>query len=188
MDNNNTKNVTEQKEDLKIKVGFQKFAFFSFDKEGYVMRLRKYETAIRRKIKQLRDNKKIVSNSDTIKSIEAEIKSLKAMLLNNTDNAVLFYFIEHIDFNNKVDMDKVKKTQKAIAEELCLDNAEVSRAFKKLKELNLISFAKSGHTLEKVWVSPFIIWRGKAGVHYKLMKELKEEFTGTPFERQLKAA
>ncbi|XUO84181.1 hypothetical protein RVM27_00315 [Halomonas sp. KM007] len=41
MDDNNTKNKKDQKEDFKTKVGFQKFAFFSFDKEGYVMRLRK---------------------------------------------------------------------------------------------------------------------------------------------------
>lgn len=188
MDDNNTKNKKDQKEDFKTKVGFQKFAFFSFDKEGYVMRLRKYETAIRRRIKQLREDKKMVSNTNTLASIEKEIKSLKGKLLNNTDNAVLYYFIEHIDYDNKVDMDKVKKTQKAIADELCLDNAEVSRAFKKLKELNLISFSKSGHALEKVWVSPFILWRGKAGAHYKLMKELKEEFRGIPFETKLKAA
>ncbi|XUO84183.1 hypothetical protein RVM27_00325 [Halomonas sp. KM007] len=148
----------------------------------------KYETAIRRRIKQLREDKKMVSNTNTLASIEKEIKSLKGKLLNNTDNAVLYYFIEHIDYDNKVDMDKVKKTQKAIADELCLDNAEVSRAFKKLKELNLISFSKSGHALEKVWVSPFILWRGKAGAHYKLMKELKEEFRGIPFETKLKAA
>ncbi|MFG6666606.1 hypothetical protein ACGK9R_05820 [Halomonas sp. HNIBRBA4712] len=187
MDNNNTKTKKDQKQDFKVKVGFQKFAFFSFDKEGYVMRLRQYETTIRRKIKQLRENKKEVSNTDTIASIEKEIKSLKAKLLNNTDNAVLYYFIEHIDYNNKVDMDKVKKTQKAIADELCLDNAEVSRAFRKLKELNIISFTKSGHALEKVRVSPFILWRGKAITHYNLMKELKEEFAGTPFETKLTA-
>lgn len=188
MGNDNTKNKKDQKDDFKVKIGFQKFAFFSFDKEGYVMRLRKYETTIRRRIKQLRENKKEVSNKDTIESIEKEIKLLKSKLLNNTDNAVLYYFIEHIDYDNKVDMDKVKKTQKAIADELCLDNAEVSRAFKKLKELNIISFSKSGHALEKVWVSPFIIWRGKANAHYQLMKELKEEFRGIPFETKLKAA
>lgn len=177
---------TNTKEDFKIKVGFQKFAFFSFDKEGYIMRLRKYETTVRRRIKYLRENKKIVSNTDAIENIEKEIKVLKGKLLNNTDNAVFYYFIEHIDYNNKVDMDKVKKTQKAIADELCLDNAEVSRAFKKLKELNLISFTKSGHALEKIWVSPFVIWRGKAKNHYNLMRELKEEFYSIPFETKLK--
>ncbi|WP_311064565.1 hypothetical protein [Halomonas sp. DWK9] len=188
MDNNNTKLNKGQKEDFKNKNGFNKFAYLSFDKEGYVMRLRKYETSIRRRIKQLREDKKLVSNEDTLKVMEKEIKQLKSRLLNNTDNAVLYYFIEHIDYNNKVDMDKVRKTQTGIANELCLDNAEVSRAFKKLKELNIISFTKSGHALEKVWVSPFIIWRGKAQDHYDLMRELKEQFTDRPFEVKLKAA
>lgn len=188
MDDNNIKTKKDPSKDYKTKVGFNKFAFLSFDKEGYVMRLRKYETNIRRRIKQLREDKKLVANKDTLESIEKEIKNLKSKLLNNTDNAVLYYFIEHIDYNNKVDMDKVRKTQTAIANELCLDNAEVSRAFKKLKELNIISFTKSGHALEKVLVSPFIIWRGKAQDHYDLMRELKAEFTKKPFEVKLKAA
>ncbi|OJA05992.1 replication/maintenance protein RepL [Halomonas sp. QHL1] len=188
MGNNNIITNKDQNADFKTKTGFNKFAFLSFDKEGYVMRLRKYETNIRRKIKQLREDKKLVSNEATLKAMEQEIKQLKAKLLNNTDNAVLYYFIEHVDYKNKVDMDKVRKTQTAIANELCLDNAEVSRAFKKLKELNIISFTKSGHALEKVLVSPFIIWRGKAQDHYDLMQELKAEFTKKPFEVKLKAA
>ncbi|WP_404376204.1 hypothetical protein [Vreelandella aquamarina] len=188
MDYNNTKSKKDPSDNFKTKVGFNKFAFLSFDKEGYVMRLRKYETSIRRKIKQLREDKKLVSKEDTLKAMEKEIKQLKSRLLNNTDNAVLYYFIEHIDYNNKVDMDKVKKTQTSIANELCLDNAEVSRAFKKLKELNIINFTKSGHALEKVLVSPFIIWRGKAKDHYDLMRELKEEFADRPFEVKLRAA
>lgn len=188
MDDNNTKTKKDPSKDYKTKVGFNKFAFLSFDKEGYVMRLRKYETNVRRRIKQLREDKKLVANTNTLESIEKEIKNLKSKLLNNTDNAVLYYFIEHIDYKNKVDMDKVKKTQTAIANELCLDNAEVSRAFKKLKELNIISFTKSGHALETILVSPFIIWRGKAKDHYDLMRELKAEFTKKPFEVKLKSA
>lgn len=177
-------NTDKNEKTFKKKVGFKNFAFLSFEKEGYVMKLRKYETATRRRIKRLRETKKTVpaEKEKTIESIEKEIKHLKSKLLNNTDNAVFYYFIEHINFKNKVNMNKVKKTQKAIAEELCLDNAEVSRAFKKLKSLNLINFTKSGHTLEKVWVSPYVIWRGKAQDHFNLMNELREEFYSTPFE------
>ena len=112
---------------------------------------------------------------------------LKTKLINNTDNAVYNYLTNRVNKHNVVNMNRVKKTQKAIAEELGLDATVVSKSFKKLKELHIIDFKKSGSAFEKIEISPRILWKMDVKIHRKTIGELDNlggnpNFRNDPFE------
>lgn len=144
------------------------------------MNLTEYETRIRKQIKKLK-NKKKEPESNKIE-IEQEIKSLKSKLINNTDNAVFSYLAANVNYDNLVDLNKIKKTQTAIAEELCLERTMVSRAFKKLKRLNVIDYKVNGYAFDKITISPYILWRGDADKHRQMIARMQEDFSKLPFE------
>lgn len=182
MDNYNTESENDNyEEEGKNKVGgfYRGFYLHGQNKGGYAMGLEKYETKIRRRILQLKSEKKNTADTECKESIEKEILFLKTKLINNTDNAVYNYLTNRVSKHNIVNMNRVKKTQKAIAEELGLEPTAVSKSFKKLKELHVIDFKKSGSAFETIEISPRILWKKNVDFHRKVIWEL-DNFGGNP--------
>lgn len=193
MDDYNTKEENNNSEDKsdegKSKVGgfYSGFYLCGQNKGSYSMGLQKYETKIRRRIIQLKSEKKNTTDDKHKESIEKEILFLKTKLINNTDNAVYNYLTDRVSIQNIVNMNRVKKTQKAIAEELALEPTAVSKAFKKLKDLHIIDFEKSGTAFEKILISPRILWKKDVGIHSRIIYDLNhlgglDNFRRDPFE------
>jgi hypothetical protein len=189
MDNYNTEQENNNSEDESNKIGgfYRGFFLHGQNKGSYTMGLEQYETKIRRRILQLKSEKKRTENDKQKNSIEKEILFLKTKLINNTDNAIYNYLTNRVSKHNVVNMNRVKKTQKAIAEELGLDATVVSRSFKKLKELHIIDFKKSGSAFEKIEISPRILWKKDVSFHRKIIGELDNlggnpNFRRDPFE------
>lgn len=190
MDNYNTEqenNNSEDESNNKIGGFYRGFFLHGQNKGSYSMGLEKYETKIRRRVLQLKLEKKSTEDEKQKNSIEKEILFLKTKLINNTDNAVYNYLTNRVNKHNVVNMNRVKKTQKAIAEELGLDATVVSKSFKKLKELHIIDFNKSGTAFEKIEISPRILWKKDVNFHRKVIWELDNlggnpNFRRDPFE------
>lgn len=193
MDDYNTKEENNNSEDKsdegKSKVGgfYSGFYLCGQNKGSYSMGLQKYETKIRRRIIQLKSEKKNTTDDKHKESIEKEILFLKTKLINNTDNAVYNYLTDRVSIQNIVNMNRVKKTQKAIAEELALEPTAVSKSFKKLKDLHIIDFKKSGTAFEKILISPRILWKKDVGIHSRIIYDLNhlgglDNFRRDPFE------
>tara|TARA_R110001599_G_scaffold75869_1_gene207865 strand:+ start:489 stop:1115 length:627 start_codon:yes stop_codon:yes gene_type:complete len=193
MDDYNTKeennNSEDKSDDSKSKVGgfYSGFYLCGQNKGSYSMGLQKYETKIRRRIIQLKSEKKNTTDDKHRESIEKEILFLKTKLINNTDNAVYNYLTDRVSIQNIVNMNRVKKTQKAIAEELALEPTAVSKSFKKLKDLHIIDFKKSGTAFEKILISPRILWKKDVGIHSRIIYDLNhlgglDNFRRDPFE------
>ena len=185
-ENNNSEDKSKE-EESKIGGFYSGFYLCGQNKGGYSMGLQKYETKIRKKILDLKGKKKASSDSDEQKNIEKEILFLKTRLINNTDNAIYNYLTDRVSKHNVVNMNRVKKTQKAIAEELALDPTAVSKAFKKLKDLHIIDFTKSGTAFEKILISPRILWKKDVKMHSKIIYDLNhlggaDNFRRDPFE------
>lgn len=163
------------------------FLIESQNRGSYKMELEKYETKIRKRILNLKAQKKSTSDEEAKKCIEKEILFLKTRLINNTDNAVYNYLANRISKHNQVNMNRSKKTQKGIAEELGLEPTVVSKSFKKLKELHIIDFKKAGSAFESIEISPRICWKMDLKIHKKVMWELDNlggnpNFRRDPFE------
>lgn len=193
MDDYNTKeennNSKDKSDDGKNKIGgfYSGFYLCGQNKGSYSMGLQKYETKIRRRIIQLKSEKKATTDDKHKENIEKEILFLKTKLINNTDNAVYNYLTDRVSIQNIVNMNRVKKTQKAIAEELALDSTAVSKTFKKLKDLHIIDFSKSGTAFEKILISPRILWKKDVTIHSKIIYNLNhlggfDNFRQEPFE------
>ncbi|MGP9417290.1 hypothetical protein ACT3R4_18080 [Halomonas sp. AOP7-E1-9] len=189
MNNYNTEKENNNSEDEVNKLGgfYRGFYLYGQNKGGYSMGLQTYETKIRKKILDLKEKKKASLDSDEQKNIEKEILFLKTRLINNTDNAIYNYLTDRVSKHNVVNMNRVKKTQKAIAEELALDPTAVSKSFKKLKELHIIDFKKSGSAFERIEISPRILWKKDVNFHRKIIWELDDlgchsNFRKDPFE------
>lgn len=189
MDHYNTIEEKDNEETGESKLGgfYSGFYLHGQNKGSYSMGLQKYETKIRKKILDLKEKKKTSTDSDEQKNIEKEILFLKTRLINNTDNAIYNYLTDRVSKHNVVNMNRVKKTQKAIAEELALDPTAVSKAFKKLKELHIIDFKKSGTAFEKILISPRILWKKDVKMHSKIIYDLNhlggfDNFRRNPFE------
>lgn len=182
-------NTNEGKDDVNIskhKIGgfYRGFCLYGQNKGGFSMGLQKYETKIRKRILYLKGEKKVSAEKETI---EREILFLKTRLINNTDNAVFNYLIDRVSKHNVVNMNRVRKTQKAIADELALDATVVSKSFKKLRELHIIDFKKSGNAFEKILISPRILWKKDVNIHRKIIYDLDglggfDNFKKNPFE------
>ncbi|CAH1044721.1 hypothetical protein [Halomonas sp. TD01] len=186
-------NIKEEKDNNEVngesKLGgfYSGFFLYGQNKGGFSMGLQKYETRIRKKILNLKEKKKLSNNLNEQKSIEKEVLFLKTRLINNTDNAIYNYLTDRVSKHNVVNMNRVKKTQKAIAEELALDATAVSKSFKKLKELHIIDFTKSGSAFEKIFISPRILWKKDVHIHSKVIYDLNhlggfDNFRINPFE------
>lgn len=180
-------NNSEDESNNKIGGFYRGFFLHGQNKGSYTMGLEQYETKIRRRILQLKSEKKSTEDSKQKNSIEKEILFLKTKLINNTDNAIYNYLTNRVSKHNVVNMNRVKKTQKAIAEELGLDATVVSKSFKKLKELHIIDFKKSGSAFEKIEISPRILWKKDVDFHRKVIWELDNlggnpNFRRDPFE------
>lgn len=171
---------TEESKDKK-KVGFNKFAYYNLNKEGYSMNITAYETAVRKAIFDLKEEKKTASG-DRKKEIEKAIAKKKSELINNTDNAVFNYLMAHVQYNNKVNLNKIRKTQSGIAEELFLNRQTVSSSFTKLKRLNIISYKREGNAFTEIEISPYICWQGEATSHSHKIAIMRESFKRKPFE------
>lgn len=185
-ENNNSEDKSDEG---KNKVGgfYSGFYLCGQNKGSYSMGLQKYETKIRRRIIQLKSEKKNTTDDKHKESIEKEILFLKTKLINNTDNAVYNYLTDRVSIQNIVNMNRVKKTQKAIAEELALEPTAVSKSFKKLKDLHIIDFKKSGTAFEKILISPRILWKKDVGIHSRIIYDLNhlgglDNFRRDPFE------
>lgn len=187
MDDFNTKNQVDNNEKQKKKTGFNKFAYYNLNNEGYAMNITKYETRIRREIVKLKEAKKAkeAMTGEEKKEWDAKIAKKKGQLINNTDNAIYNYLTAHVQYNNQVNINKIKKTQKSIAEELCLERTAVSRAFNKLKRLNIISYKVDGNAFEWIEISPYIMWQGEATTHNQKMQMMRESFGKMPFESKM---
>lgn len=168
----------------KVKTGFGKFVYINLGKDSYYQNITKYETRIRKEVVKLKGEKKISSSEDQ-KVIEKRIAKLKSDLMSTTDNAVLNYLMAYIRSGNEIDLNKVRKTQSGIAEELCLERTAVSRSFAKLKRLNVISYKTEGNAFSWIRVSPYICWQGEAGTHARLIARMRENFSRKPFELSL---
>ncbi|WP_027966821.1 replication/maintenance protein RepL [Halomonas halocynthiae] len=177
MSNTNTVHENDNTVESENKLGgfYRGFFLYGQNKGGYSMGLQNYETKIRKKIIYLKSEKKNVSN-DEKKIMEREILFLKTKLINNTDNAIYNYLVDRVSKHNVVNMNRVKKTQKAIAEELGLEATSVSKSFKKLKELSVIHFIRSGNAFEKIFISPRVLWKKDVHIHRKMIFELDEGF------------
>lgn len=193
MNDYNTKEENNNSEDKsdegKSKIGgfYSGFYLCGQNKGSYSMGLQKYETKIRKRILDLKEEKKELSDLNEQKDIEKEILFLKTRLINNTDNAVYNYLTDRVSKHNVVNMNRVKKTQKAIAEELALEPTAVSKAFKKLKDLHIIDFKKSGSAFEEILISPRILWKKDVGWHSRVIYDLNhlggfDNFRKNPFE------
>lgn len=182
MDDYNTINEADNNKKQKKKTGFNKFAYYNLNNGGYAMNITKYETHIRKQIVKLKEAKKQATTAEEKKVVDTKIAKKKGELINNTDNAVYNYLTANIQYNNQVNLNKIKKTQKSIAEELCLERTAVSRAFNKLKRLNIISYKVDGNAFEWIEISPYIMWQGEATTHNQKIKMLDESFGRRPFE------
>lgn len=186
MDDYNTLNENKQisKDNKpKKKVGFNRFVYYNINKkEGYSMNITEYETNIRKQIVKLKAEKKDALSEKEKDKVEKEIARLKGGLISNTDNAVFNYLMANIQSNNEVNMNKIKKTQSAIAEELFLNRQTVSTSFNKLKRLHIISYKIEGNAFDWIKISPYICWQGEANAHYYKINEQKEVFLKRPFE------
>jgi len=190
MDDYNTKEENNHNEDEKeSKIGgfYSGFYLYGQNKRGFSMGLQKYETRIRSRILGLKEEKKKTTNDKEKERIEKEILFLKTKLINNTDNAVYNYLTDRVNKHNNVNMNRVKKTQKAIAEELALDATVVSKSFKKLRELHVVDFKKSGNAFERIEISPRILWKKDVAFHRRVIWELDNlggnpNFRKNPFE------
>lgn len=112
---------------------------------------------------------------------------MKTRLINNTYNAIYNYLTDRVSKHNVVNMNRVRKTQKAIAEELGLEPTAVSKSFKKLRELHVIDFKKSGNAIEEIEISPRILWKKDVNIHRKVIWDLdnfggNSNFRKNPFE------
>lgn len=180
-------NNSEGESNNKVGGFYRGFFLYGQNKGSYTMGLEQYETKIRRRILQLKSEKKNTEDDKQKNSIEKEILFLKTRLINNTDNAIYNYLTNRVSKHNVVNMNRVKKTQKAIAEELGLEQAAVSKSFKKLRELHIIDFKKSGSAFETIEISPRILWKKDVNFHRKVIWELDSlggnpNFRRDPFE------
>lgn len=176
------KSNNEVIEEKKLGGFYRGFFLCGQNKGAYSMGLQKYETMIRKKILTLKEKKKESAESEK-KNIEKEILFLKTRLINNTDNAIYNYLVDRVSKHNVVNMNRVKKTQKAIAEELALEATAVSKAFKKLRELHIIDFKKAGSAFESIEISPRILWKKDVNFHKKIIYELDSLGTFSNFRR-----
>lgn len=182
--NLNEKKQSGEEESSKKKVGFHRFAYYNLNKkEGYSMNITEYETKIRKRITELKEEKKSAIEGDRKKEVEKQIAKLKGDLINNADNAVFNYLMAHVQSNNNINMNQIQKNQSAIAKELYLNRQTVSASFNKLKRLHIISYNTQGNAFEWIRISPFICWQGEANSHYHKIQEQKD-FARRPFEKQ----
>lgn len=187
--NTENKNDNSNKDDNSPKSGFYRgFSLRGHNTGSYEMGKEKYEKRIRKRIIDLKAEKKQVSEKKRREEIEQEILFLNDRLLSKTDTAVYEYLVARVSTENIVNMNKARKNQKAIAEELYLERTNVSKAFRKLKELHVINYKLSGNSFEKIEISPRIIWKGNKGngwKHYSLIHDLDQSFgifSRDPFE------
>lgn len=178
--NNNSNNENEGRN--KKTTGFNKFGYLNLEKGGYPMSITTYETRIRKKILKLKEERKKTTDTDEREVIEKDIAKLKGSLINNTDNAIFNYLTANIQANNKVNLNKIRKTQGGIAEELCLERTTVSKAFAKLKRLHIIKYKTEGNAFDYIEISPYIIWQGEASSHKQKIAIMNESFVKRPFE------
>lgn len=187
-DNNEDENTSEEDESNNKVGGFYRgFYLHGQNKGGYAMGLEQYESRIRKKIIKLKSEKKNATDDEHKESIEREILFLKTRLLNNTDNAIYNYLTNRVSKHNVVNMNRVEKTQKAIAEKLGLNTTVVSTSFKKLRELHVIDFEKQGNNFHKIFISPRILWKKDVNFHRKVIWDLdnlggNSNFRRDPFE------